>query len=149
MLSAADLVDLAAHPISDLSSAAGQSLIDRCKRQLDSQGFVRLPGFLRAAAAARLADEALSLEQDPIVARGAPREVGFYSTERHNIFLREESHDEQRHARHPQQVQQTSSKVLAVGGTSHPHCHRRPTPPHLPAFRSRQCAGSCCSRLTN
>ena len=44
--------------------ASGKALIDRCQAQLASQGFVRLPGFLRPEAAAKLAEEALALEPD-------------------------------------------------------------------------------------
>lgn len=101
------LVNLDAHPITELENESGKAFIGRCQTSLASQGFVRLPGFLRPEGAARLAEEALALEREP------SRSAGFYSTETHNVYLREESAaDSESHERHPARVQQTSSKLL-------------------------------------
>jgi hypothetical protein len=57
----AQLIDLATYPVHDLRSSAAQALIARCRAQLDARGACELPGFLTAAATARMVREADAL----------------------------------------------------------------------------------------
>lgn len=74
--SAGDLVDLARHPIADLTSAAAQELIAQYRRQLAATGVALLQGFLMPQATAAMAAEARA------AAPGA-----FFCDNTHNVYL--------------------------------------------------------------
>ena len=96
------LIDLERYPLA--GPIAGTTLLAECHKQLDSQGFVCLPDFIWASAAEAITKEVLKLEEN-----GA----GFSSSEDHGIFLvREPLADDGLPERHPQKVQQQSSKLL-------------------------------------
>jgi len=59
--SPAALIDVARYPILDLTTAAARAVARSCRRQLDATGACELPGFLTAAATARLVRETETL----------------------------------------------------------------------------------------
>ncbi len=53
-----DLVDLARYPLTDPRARA--DLVERCRRELEAESCVMLPGFIPADAVRRMADEAMA-----------------------------------------------------------------------------------------
>jgi len=79
--SLAAVVDLTRYPLNDRDGPAWAALVEDCRNQLKSVGFVALNGFLHADTAAALADEARALQR---------QRSGFRSTESHNVYLRDD-----------------------------------------------------------
>ena len=79
--SLAAIVDLARYPLHNRDGPEFAALAENCRDQLASAGFVALDGFLHAATAAALADEARALQR---------QRSGFRSTESHNVYLRDD-----------------------------------------------------------
>ena len=79
--SLAAIVDLARYPLNDRDGPAWAALVENCREQLARVGFVALDGFLHAATAAALVDEARALQR---------QRSGFRSTESHNVYLRDD-----------------------------------------------------------
>jgi alkylated DNA repair dioxygenase AlkB len=76
----APVVDLTTYPIDDLSTAAAQSLVSRCREDLRRRGAAVLPGFVSGEALAAMVAEARQL---------APQ--AFITDSTHNIYLSRES----------------------------------------------------------
>ena len=72
----ADLVDLDRYPLHELDGAAGRTLVDDSRVELERTGTVRLDGFVRAAALAELTETA---------ARLAP--LGFRNDDTHTVYF--------------------------------------------------------------
>ncbi|KAL3794765.1 hypothetical protein HJC23_012775 [Cyclotella cryptica] len=83
------------------------ALVQLCKDQIRRQGFVCLKSFLESSFVDHLISSVLDLEKQG---------VGFYSTERHNIFLEENSstptEEHSNISSHPRNIQLKSSKIL-------------------------------------
>lgn len=107
------IVNLSKYPIHQLSSPAGRKLIDHCQTRLAADGFVALPEFVAPAVAASVVEESVRLE-----AGGA----GFYSTERHKVFLADEdgSSSTSLPDGHPRRQEVSSSKLLFAADTIAP-----------------------------
>jgi len=72
-----NLIDLENYPLDDLSGDKGQSLVARCRRQLEADGMFNLTGFLRADAIRQcLADVTPTLETS-----------AFTHRRQHNIYF--------------------------------------------------------------
>jgi hypothetical protein len=72
----AELVDVDRYPVHEPSSARGRELVDACHEALRSDGAVKLDGFLRPDAVARLAEDARRLA-----------ELGYPNDEQHNVYF--------------------------------------------------------------
>ena len=106
------MINQSKYPISrdeDKNSAAYKSLLQTCRDQLDHQGFVSLPSFLQPEHVDALITNILELEG-----------VGFYSTEKHNVFL-EENDSPCNKSLHPRCIQLKSSKLLIHAKDLAPH----------------------------
>ena len=99
------IVNLSKYPINQLSSGAGRALINHCRQSLGSDGFVALPDFVAPEVAAHVVEESKRLEA---------KKGGFYSTERHKVFLADEDGSAQGElpAAHPRSQEVSSSKLL-------------------------------------
>ena len=74
------IVNLQTYPINNEGSTKYQSLLQSSISQLNEQGFVSLPNFLRTDVIDELTSSILQLEQ---------RGIGYVSNDTHNVFLEE------------------------------------------------------------
>jgi hypothetical protein len=72
----AELVDVDRYPVHEPSSARGRELVDACREALRSDGAVKLDGFLRPDAVARLVEDARGLA-----------DLGHPNDEQHNVYF--------------------------------------------------------------
>ena len=104
-----NIVDLAKYPIDDTNNSTYQILLQSSISQLDDQGFVSLPNFLRADAIHKLTSSILSLED---------KGVGFHSSDSHNVFLEEGDDDDVSSSQtsssihNPRYIKLNSSKLI-------------------------------------
>jgi hypothetical protein len=102
------MINYSEYPIDAASTSEYAAMIKICKEQLRVQGFVSLKNFLDSRCVSSLVSSILDLEQ---------LGVGFYSTERHNVFLEDNakessSTDQDAKSLHPRHIQLKSSKLL-------------------------------------
>lgn len=102
------MINYSEYPIDAASTSEYAAMIKICKEQLRVQGFVSLKNFLDSRCVSSLVSSILDLEQ---------LGVGFYSTERHNVFLEDNakessSTDQGAKSLHPRHIQLKSSKLL-------------------------------------
>ena len=111
------MINYTIYPIHIPSGKEYASLVKMCTDQLDYQGFVSLKNFLKPQHVDALISSLLVLER---------KGVGFYSSERHNVFLDEidsssvsaMNEDSRSHPRH---IQLKSSKLLISAKDLAPH----------------------------
>ena len=99
------IVNLNTYPINNKNGTSNQSIIQSSISQLNSQGFVKLPNFLQTKIVDELTSSMLQLEQ---------RGIGFYSNNRHNVFLEDDGCSESTSSQpmHPHHIQLKSSKLI-------------------------------------
>ena len=99
------IVNLTRYPIQDERSTNYQSLLESSISQLDWQGFVSLPNFLRPDAIDDLTRAIVALEK---------KGVGFHSSDSHNVFLEDNgsSSSPSYSSMHPRHIHLKSSKLI-------------------------------------
>jgi len=103
------MIDYSKYPVNIQTDKSPEydALVQSCREQIRLQGFVYLKRFIESNYVDDLVSSILNLETQG---------VGFYSTERHNIFLEENaSSPREEHSfnsLHPRSVQLKSSKIL-------------------------------------
>lgn len=103
-----NMINFSEYPIDAASTSDYAALVKICREQLRIQGFVSLKHFLDHRCVSTLVSNIRDLEQQG---------VGFYSTERHNVFLEDNATeslgtDQDAKSSHPRHIQLKSSKLL-------------------------------------
>ena len=100
------IVNLQTYPINNEGSARYQSLLHSSITQLNEQGFVSLPNFLRTNVIDELTSSILQLEQQGI---------GYISNDTHNVFLEDDDDNNDtgdKSSMHPRHIHLKSSKLI-------------------------------------
>lgn len=104
------------YPIGTSSTSEYEALVKTCKEQLCRDGFVSLRHFLEPSSVDALVSGILDIEKGG---------GGFYSTERHNVFLEDHTpsslHDNEINTLHPRHIQLNSSKLIINAKDLAPH----------------------------
>ena len=122
------------YPINASSTSEYDALVKMCKEQLGHQGFVSLRRFLQPSSVDELVSGILDIEK---------KGWGFYSTERHNVFLEDHApsslDDHDINSLHPRHIQLKSSKLIINAKALSPHATELDNLFHSAAFLDFMC----------